>query len=514
MRPAEPWCCASARISDRQYNGGMTALLFAATRKPRRAPHWVRVATTLTIVMVSAGAPTVSVAQPAATATPPAWAARLDSTARAALTASRTPGATVAVVQDGRIVYVQGYGIANVESQQPMTPNMLLRVGSVTKMFTGLMLAELAEKKQIDMQAPVSTYVTALAGKKVGAVTTHQLMTHNAGWLDNAVAYGRMGEGALGEVMREVSDTLFFTEPGRTFSYSNPSISMAGYVGEVAGKQRFASLVESLVLRPTGMKLSTFKPLEALTWPIAMGHVASSPTSPMTVVRPMTENTAQWGAGFLFSTAPELARFAMAMMNGGQLDGVQLLSAGAVRRATTGYVPHPGGSGLDSAMYGYGLVVGTMRSNGQPVRIWTHGGAINGYTSSVTMLPERKIAVIVLVNGPGAPISTIERTALELAVGAPLVPRAMGVARTATAAERAMYVGRYAMNRIVVDIIEKDGQLMFQQGTITAPLQVATDGQLTLALPNGGTQRFFTRVENGRVAYLYQGSRALARQTQ
>ena len=191
-------------------------------------------------------------------------------------------------------------------------------------------LAELAEQNRIDMTKPIGDLVPSLKGKRVGAVTTQQLMTHSAGWLDNAVPYGRMGEGALGEVMREVSDTLFYTEPGRTFSYSNPSISMAGYVGEMAGKQRFAALVESLVMRPAGMRLSTFKPLDALTYPIAMGHEAGTKgvAGGMQIVRPMPENTAQWAAGFLFATAPELARYTIALMNGGMIDGAQAFSAG------------------------------------------------------------------------------------------------------------------------------------------------------------------------------------------
>ena len=156
--------------------------------------------------------------QPTPVTRPPAWAARLDGAARAALTRSTAPGATVAVVVNGKLAYARGYGLANVETQQRMTPNMLLRVGSVTKMFTGTMLAELAEQQRLDMAHPIGEIVPSLKGKRVGAVTTQQLMTHSAGWLDNAVPYGRMGEGALGEVMREVGDTLFFTEPGRTFS--------------------------------------------------------------------------------------------------------------------------------------------------------------------------------------------------------------------------------------------------------------------------------------------------------
>lgn len=436
----------------------------------------------------------------------PAWASRLDSVARAALATSRSPGATLAVVVNGKLAYAQGYGIANVETQQRMTADMLLRVGSVTKMFTGTMLAELAELKRIDMALPIGDFVPSLKGKRVGAVTTQQLMTHNAGWLDNAVAYGRMGEGALGEVMREVSDTLFYTEPGRTFSYSNPSISMAGYVGEVAGKQRFAALVESLVMRPAGMRLSTFKPLEALTYPIAMGH--QSGASGMQIVRPMTENTAQWAAGFLFATAPELARFTIALMNEGMIDGAQAFSAGAVRRVTTGYVAHPGGSGLDSAMYGYGLVVGRSGKD----RVWTHGGSINGYSSSVTMLPDRRTAVIVLVNGPGSGIAAIEAAALQMAVGYTAAKLTAPAPRDANAAERAALVGRYAQGRNVLEVLELDGVLVVKQGAAVMKAKLVGANTLLVTPPQGSAMQLYVRSENGRAAYLYMGSRALARQ--
>ncbi|WP_411280800.1 serine hydrolase domain-containing protein [Gemmatimonas sp.] len=438
--------------------------------------------------------------------TAPAWAARLDSAARAAVVSSNAPGATVAVVVDGKLAYAQGYGVANVETQQRMTADMLLRVGSVTKMFAGTMLAELAEQKRIDMAQPIGEIVPSLKGKRVGAVTTQQLMTHSAGWLDNAVAYGRMGEGALGEVMREVSDTMFYTEPGRTFSYSNPGISMAGYVGEVAGKQRFAALVESLVMRPAGMRLSTFKPLEALTYPIALGHQPGA--GGMQIVRPMTENTAQWAAGFLFASAPELARFTIALMNGGMIDGAQAFSPGAVRRVTTGYVAHPGGSGLDSAMYGYGVVVGRSGKD----RVWTHGGAINGYNARITMLPDRKAAVIVLVNGPGSGIDAIESAALQMATGYVTQNVAPPAPREANAAERAALVGRYAQGRNVLEVLEQDGLLKVKQGVAVMPAKLVGARELVVTPPQGSPRHLYVRSENGRASYLYSGSRAFARQ--
>lgn len=444
---------------------------------------------------------------PASAQSTPAWGPTLDSIARHALTQSAAPGMTIAVVANNELVFARGYGFANAETQQPMTEQMLLRVGSVTKMFTGTMLAELAESRGFDMQAPIGSIVTALAGKQVGTVTTHQLMTHNAGWIDNAVAYGRMGEGALGEVMREVSDTMFFTGAGQTFSYSNPGISMAGYVGEVAAKQRFAALVESLVLRPSGMRLSTFKPLEAMTWPFAQGHQASADRS-MRVVRPMTENTAQWAAGFLFASAPELARFTIALMNNGMIEGRQAFSAGAARRVTAGYVPHPGGSGLDSAMYGYGLVIGRSGSD----RVWTHGGAIDGYNARITMLPDRKAAVVLVVNGPGGAMDPVERAALRLAANFESARVPQDAPRALLPAERLALVGRYAMGRRVIELVERDGRMMLQQGALSVPLEAVGHNQLVATMPNGTTQRFFYRPDAGRVTFLHTSSRALARQ--
>jgi CubicO group peptidase (beta-lactamase class C family) len=325
----------------------------------------------------------------------------------------------VAVVLDGRLVYERAMGLADAESQRPATTRTLFRIGSVTKMLTAATLLELAAAGKLDPQTPIGRYVPELATRRVGTVTTHQLLTHTAGWLDNAVAYGRMGEGALGEVFREVTDTLFFTDPGQVISYSNPGFSMAGYVAERAGEARFATLAERLVLRPVGMTRSTFRPLEVMTTDFAQGHMGSPGSAPA-MVRPYTENTAQWAAGFLFSTAGELARFTMALMQDGELDGKRVLAPTTVQRLTTGYQPIPGDS---TARYGYGLVIG--RKDG--ARVWEHGGAINGFDAMVTMWPERRAALIVLDNRSGSPLTEIDRFVRETVLTLP--PRPTPTAR-------------------------------------------------------------------------------------
>ncbi len=274
------------------------------------------------------GAMLAAVPLAAQDAPPPAWAAPLDSIVRSELARTRTPGVSLAVVVDGKIVYAAGHGVANAESREPVTRETLFRVGSVTKMFTGALLAQLEASGVVDLTAPIGTYVPELGGR-VATVTTEQLLTHRAGFIDNAVAYGRMGESALGEVMREVTDTMLFTAPASVWSYSNPGFSMAGYVAEAAARGRFGTMMERTVLRPSGMPRATFRPLEALTYPASQGHLAAS--NGVALVRPFTENTAQWAAGFLMASAEEIARFTVMLMDSGRVDGRPVLSPAAVR---------------------------------------------------------------------------------------------------------------------------------------------------------------------------------------
>ncbi|MBX7119675.1 MAG: beta-lactamase family protein [Gemmatimonadaceae bacterium] len=433
----------------------------------------------------------------------PAWAAALDSAVTAELTRTRTPGAQVAVVVDGRVAYSRGYGVADVETGRAVTPRTLFRVGSVTKMFTAALLAQLAAEGKLDLQAPIGRVVPELTGRKVGTVTTHQLLTHAAGWLDNAVAYGRMGESALGEVMREVGDTMFFTEPGRVMSYSNPGFSMAGYVAEVAGKGRFGNLLEERVLRPTGMPRATLRPLAAMTQDFSQGHIGQ-PGNPGAIVRPFTENTAQWAAGFLFSSAEEVARFAIMLMDGGTIDGQRVLAEDAVRAMTTGHQVLAG----TTARYGYGLRVETR--DGQ--RVWSHGGAINGFDAMVTMFPDRKVAVVVLDNRGGAPLVGLTDLVAR-AVGAPPAPApATPAERIGTAAERAQVVGTYAQGRTSVRIVEAEGELRLLQGTEREPVRLAGDDRIVVGTGDDAQTLFLVRGPDGRVAYLSVSSRALARQ--
>jgi CubicO group peptidase (beta-lactamase class C family) len=435
------------------------------------------------------------------------WTARLDSAVLAGMDSTRTPGVQIAVAQNGRVIYTRAYGVADIETGRPVTTETLFRVGSVTKMVTAAVLSELAVAGTLDVQAPIARYVTQLEGKRVGTVTSHQLLTMTAGWIDNAVPYGRMGEGALGEVMDVVDDTLFFTTPGRVVSYSNPGYSMAGYVAERAAGKRFGTLAEEMVLRKIGMPHATFRPLHALTRDFSQGHVGQ-PGNPGAIVRPFTENTAQWAAGFLFASAQDMARFTIAVMDGGMLDGKRVLSEESVKMMTTGNMLIPGDT---IARYAYGLMIGKSRSG---ETVWQHGGAINGFDAQVTMFPERKLSLVVLDNRSGVPIAGLtDLVAKELAGIAPVPAPEPPAERIPTAEERAQLVGRYKQGRIQVEFIEQGDSLLFRQGMAQLPVRLSGTDRVVMTPPVGNKITLVVvRDASGRIAFLSQSLRAIARE--
>jgi len=137
------------------------------------------------------------------------------------LQATKTPGAAVAVVSGDHVVFSHGYGVASVDTDAPVSPDMLFRLGSTTKMFTATAVVGLAQEGKIDLDAPVSRYITGL-DPTIGQLTANQLLSHTSGIRDEAPMFGSHDETALGNGIHAWKATFLFAPPGRIYSYSNP----------------------------------------------------------------------------------------------------------------------------------------------------------------------------------------------------------------------------------------------------------------------------------------------------
>ncbi len=431
--------------------------------------------------------------------------AELERVALAELEETRTPGAVVAIVQGDTIVYQKGFGVSNVETGQTVAPEMLFRIGSMTKMYTAAALVSLAEEGKIDLNAPIGKYLEGLP-PRLASVTAHQLMSHTAGLSDGAEMLGKHDESALAEEVRKYKDTMFFTDPGDVFSYANPGFVIAGYLVERLSGEPYSRAIQKRVLGPLNMSRTTFLPSMAMTYPFSVGHVGNTGVAAR-VMRPMEDNAQIWPAGFLFSNGPDLARFAIAFMNGGQIDGKPAMSAKLIERLSTPNAP------VQSQMegsYGYGLIVRDHRG----VRIVEHGGTTASFASDFVMAPTQRVAVIVLANRSSHLMKTMEK-ALELML--PLAPKpADPEPLKFTEREIADYVGRYAQDPNSRSPLElaRDGEgLALKQGQAQFPLTKIGNDLFTVKLPRFSSplRMKVLRGKDGKVTYLHNRLRALKR---
>ena len=384
----------------------------------------------------------------------------LEKVVTAELKETNTPGASVAIVSGGRVVFAKGFGVASVETGAPVTADMLFRVGSVTKMLTAAVLVSLLEERKIALDEPVGTFVTGI-GPRLERLTARQLLSHSAGLIDFAHTCCAQEESALAAEIRGASaDDYFFTEPGEIFSYSNPGYHIAGYIiQELTGKP-YADAMDERLFRPLGMMHTTFRPTVAMTFPLAQGHDAAGNARP-TMVRPFVNNVGDWPSGYAYTNVTDLARFAAAFMNGGRIAGHQLLSASLIATLSRPYVDVPFSWDVppgffEGAKYGHGFFIQDHRG----VHLLHHGGTINGFGAFVVMAPEQRFAVIVFANRTGAILSKSLEKALELSL--PLKPRPQALPKhevPMTLGEMESYAGTYVNGALRIELFVRDGKL-------------------------------------------------------
>lgn len=292
----------------------------------------------------------------------------------AALRLEAKPGISVAITRGTDVIYQKAFGVASKETSSPVTPDMLFRLGSTTKMITAATLLSFVDEGKFDLQAPISRYVQGLPAC-LGAVTAHQLLTHTAGMKDVAPMFGSHDDSALEANVRSWREDYCEGAAGKQFKYSNPSYVLAGYLSQVLSGKPFADTVLERILIPLGMTHSTFRPTMAMTYPLAEGHDKDGK-----IIRPAADYAGAWPAGSLFSNTGDLSRWMIAVLN--------KHFAPAISK------PYVAKAKSEATQYGYGL---DIRGEGK-ARILEHAGDRDGYGSFIRMYPEQRVGIVMLGN--------------------------------------------------------------------------------------------------------------------
>jgi CubicO group peptidase (beta-lactamase class C family) len=168
------------------------------------------------------------------------------------------PGAAVMVIRNGAVVHSKGYGFANLEKEIPITPASTFRLGSVSKQFTAMAIAILADSGQLDYSDPVSQYIPALSAYQ--GVTIRHLLTHTSGMPDYYDEFdaspweqrGTLPSNADVMVYEGKMDKVLFA-PGDRYEYSNPAYEALPLIVEAVSGEEFAIFMRNRVFQPAGM---------------------------------------------------------------------------------------------------------------------------------------------------------------------------------------------------------------------------------------------------------------------
>ena len=300
-------------------------------------------------------------------------------------------GSSIAVMHRGKIVFAKGYGVSSLKTGKKVDTETIFDVGSVTKQFTAAAILLLAENGKLSVADKVSKYYPELTG--ADQITLLDLMNHTAGYQDYA-ALDYPDRKSLAPVTPEKIIHAYATRPldfapGTNWSYSNTNYMILGRIIERVSGESLRDFFARRIFKPLAMR-NTFYPPHANDKRLAAGYTSFALSDPEAVVA-----DAKWAfaAGGLLSTATDLMKWSLALMDGKILKPESLKLMTEARRLA---------DGSDSG-YGCGLFVSIDASG---VESWEHGGATSGFLAENLMIPATRSAIVVLSNAdfvlPGA----------------------------------------------------------------------------------------------------------------
>src|SRR5215216_445255 len=314
----------------------------------------------------------------------PELSAKIDKLATDALTKSGVPSASIAVVKDGKIVYLKAYGSARLEPKAPATSGMRYSIGSISKQFTAAAMLLLQEQGKLSLDDKVGKFIPDLT--RANEVTIRQLLSHTSGyqdyWPQDYVMPMMLQPVTAAKILDTWARKPLDFDPGTKWQYSNTNYVIAGVIIEKASGKPLLQFLNEKVFSPLGMtsvanidekKLGDTDPTGYLRY--ALGPLRQAPKE---------------GPGWLFAagelamTAEDLAKWNISIMD-------QKLLRPASYRELEREAQLTNGMGT---RYGLGVSLGTEAGH----RAVSHGGEVSGFVSESIVFPDERVSVVALTN--------------------------------------------------------------------------------------------------------------------
>lgn len=301
-------------------------------------------------------------------------------------------GITIAITNGSDIVYSNGFGVTNIDTKEKLEPKHIFHIASISKTFAATAVMQLYEKGKLDINQSLITYLPyfKLNDDRYKSITIRQMLNHTSG-LPDVEDYewekATSDEGAAERYTRSLTDSKLISAPGAEFHYSNMAFDiMADLIAKVSGMS-FEKYVKENILLPLEMNESSFYAPEIQKSLRTSPHVGHPPK--VSSIYPYNRMHAP--SSTLNTNVLEMSHWAIANMNNGKYKATQILSpATHAMMLSPTFVSNKERKvsiGLSWFMYSY-----------QGVMNYEHGGSDLGYRSLLTLIPEKKIGIILLCN--------------------------------------------------------------------------------------------------------------------
>jgi serine beta-lactamase-like protein LACTB, mitochondrial len=327
---------------------------------------------------------------------------KIEKAISAEMSRQNIPGLSVAIVAEGKLRWANGYGLADLENYVPAKSTTVYRLGSISKSITAIAVMQLAERGKLDLDAPIQKYCPSFPQKQ-WPITTRQLLGHLAGvrhYKSDAEFLSTRHYNSVSEGLDMFKDDPLLHEPGTKYSYTTHGYAILGCAVEGASGMRFADYVTANIFKPAGMDTMRVDDVFEIIHNRAQGYFKTQ--SGQLRNSTLADTSYKIPGGGFCSTVIDLARFAIAVQ-----------AATLVKQETLGqmWTRQKTRDGKETT-YGLGWAI----SDRAGMREIQHGGGQQRITTNLYMVPEKGLAVVLMVNLERANLAALTHQIADIAL--------------------------------------------------------------------------------------------------
>jgi CubicO group peptidase (beta-lactamase class C family) len=316
---------------------------------------------------------------------------QIDDYIKTTMERSHIPGVAVAVLRNGKVELIKGYGFAKIERRIPVTPDTMFQIASTTKPFTAMAVMMLVEDGRLSLDQKAIKHLPWLPSV-YSEVTVRQLLTHTSG-VNRDVRTANVDNFTVEEFKKRLLAARVSFEPGERWEYANTGYILLGMIIETASGQPYGEFLTKRIFKPLGMKNTRYNTPHDNSKERAAGYEWQDGS-----FIPSPYFAGGYSAGALISSVADLTKWEQA------LSARKLLKTSSYEQMWTAHKLNNGQPRSfefrgEQSGYGFGWFLMSYKGH----KLITHGGTVSGFSGVIHRFVDDKVTIIVLTNSKSGP---------------------------------------------------------------------------------------------------------------